>query len=79
MFNIGIPELVIILGIAILVVGPKRLPNLAKSLGNGFREFRKASDGIKDSFRNIEDEDGPKKLPPISNRNGNGNPRAAES
>lgn len=73
MFNIGIPELVIILGIALLVVGPKRLPELAKSLGKGFREFRKTSDGIKDSFQNIEAQDTPMKLTPISKGNGNGN------
>jgi sec-independent protein translocase protein TatA len=40
MFNVGIPELVIIVGLALLIVGPQRLPEIAKSLGKGMRAFR---------------------------------------
>jgi sec-independent protein translocase protein TatB len=47
MFGIGLPELVIILVVALLVVGPKKLPDLAKSLGKGLNEFRRATDEIK--------------------------------
>ncbi|MFC2074727.1 twin-arginine translocase TatA/TatE family subunit [Bdellovibrionota bacterium] len=54
MFNIGLPELIIIFGVAILVVGPKKLPNLAKTLGKGMREFRKASSEFKDSLYQLE-------------------------
>lgn len=41
----SIPDLLIIGGAALLIFGPKRLPELAKSLGKGIREFKKAVDG----------------------------------
>jgi TatA/E family protein of Tat protein translocase len=42
-FGIGAPELLIILVVALLVLGPKRLPEIARSLGKGMAEFRRAS------------------------------------
>jgi TatA/E family protein of Tat protein translocase len=45
--NIGFPELLIILAIALLVFGPKKLPEVSKSIGKAVREFRRASDEIK--------------------------------
>ena len=51
--NIGFPELIIILTIALLVFGPKKLPEIGKSVGKALREFKKTSDEIKSK---IEDE-----------------------
>ena len=50
MFNIGLPELLIILAIALIVFGPNKLPELAKSLGKAMREFKKATEEVKESF-----------------------------
>lgn len=43
MFSLGTPEIIVILIVALLVFGPKKLPELGKSLGKGMREFRKAT------------------------------------
>ena len=50
MFGIGMPEMLLILAIALIVIGPKKLPELAKSLGKAFGEFKKATHELKDSF-----------------------------
>lgn len=46
--SIGFPELIVILSIALLVFGPKKLPEVGRSIGRALREFRKTSDEIKE-------------------------------
>jgi TatA/E family protein of Tat protein translocase len=54
MLNIGPLELVVILLIALVVVGPRKLPDLGRTIGNGLREFRKAQDEVRKSLQ-LED------------------------
>ena len=55
MFGIGMPELLLLLAIALIVVGPKKLPELAKALGRGIAEFKKATNELKDSLETNTD------------------------
>lgn len=58
MFNIGPLELIVILVVALLVVGPQRLPEIGRSIGKGIREFRKAQDEVQRSLRmTLQDDD----------------------
>ncbi|HEX7127788.1 MAG TPA: twin-arginine translocase TatA/TatE family subunit [Thermodesulfobacteriota bacterium] len=50
MFGIGMPELVLILVIALIVLGPSKLPEIARALGRGMHEFRKATDDLRDNL-----------------------------
>ena len=56
MFGIGMPELLIILGLALVILGPKKLPDIAKGLGRAMREFRKATDEMKESLQEETEE-----------------------
>ena len=51
MFGIGMPELILIAVVALIVLGPKKLPDLAKSLGRAVREFQKATTELKETFQ----------------------------
>ncbi len=55
MFGIGMPEMLLILAIALIVIGPKKLPDLAKSIGRAFGEFKRATAELKDSI-DIDDD-----------------------
>jgi sec-independent protein translocase protein TatA len=71
MGTIGVPELIVIFVIALIVFGPKKLPELGKSLGKGLSEFRKASNDlrstIEEEVRAIESEPPPPPTLPDKN------------
>jgi sec-independent protein translocase protein TatA len=68
MFGIGMQELLIILVIALIVVGPKKLPELAKSLGRGFAEFKRTADDFQSSMMAEVNTDVSPRTPSISQR-----------
>jgi len=51
MFGIGMPEMILILAVALIVIGPKKLPALARSLGKAMGEFKKATSDLKESMQ----------------------------
>jgi TatA/E family protein of Tat protein translocase len=50
MWNIGMPELIIILVIALIIFGPRKLPELGRSLGKSIGEFKKASNELRNTL-----------------------------
>ncbi len=54
MFGVGVPELVLIFLVALVVLGPKQLPEVAKFLGKALAEFRKATDDVSAEFNNVK-------------------------
>lgn len=59
MFGLGATEVIVILVLALIFIGPKKLPELAKGLGKGLREFQKAKDDI---MTQVNDEASDEKL-----------------
>ena len=58
MFNVGPLELMVILIVALLVVGPTKLPEVGRSIGRGLREFRRAQDEVQRTLRlSLDDDD----------------------
>jgi len=58
MFGLGAGEILVILFIVLLLFGAKKLPELAKGLGKGIKEFKNASSNIKDEVeRTVNDDD----------------------
>jgi len=62
MSNIGLPEIAIVLVIVLVIFGPKRLPQLGRSLGSGMREFKDAVTGKR---KDDDDHDAIEAPPPI--------------
>jgi sec-independent protein translocase protein TatA len=56
-FNIGFPELIIVLVIALIVLGPKKLPDAGRALGNGIREFKDSINGVSGGGKSRDDDD----------------------
>jgi len=50
MFGIGMPELLVILGLALVILGPKKLPDLARGLGRAMKEFKRATEDMRESL-----------------------------
>jgi len=63
MFGIGPTELIVILVVALVLLGPKRLPEIARSLGKGFAEFKRASNELR-SHMDVSLDDKPTPPPP---------------
>jgi len=61
MFGIGLPELIVIMVVALVVFGPSRLPEIGSALGKGIRDFKKGFEGGEDDSNTIETKPEPPK------------------
>jgi TatA/E family protein of Tat protein translocase len=74
-FGIGMPELLVILVVALLVLGQKKLPDVARALGRGMAEFRRASSELRATLN--EPVEGPPRQPPAPEP-GSAEPKSAK-
>ena len=77
MFGLGFGELVLILLIALIFIGPKKLPELAKGLGKGIRDFQNAAKGMSDELQENLNSD-PKKIADASQQEATEKPLESE-
>ena len=81
--GLSMTELIIILGLALLLLGPDQLPQLAKSLGKGLREIRKATDDLKGQFEQeiarIDVDPAPRMIAPVPSAVEGDDPAAARA
>ena len=71
MFGIGTPELLVVLMVALIVLGPKKLPQLARMLGRGMRELRRAMQNLETLADEPAEDDPPitpQKQPPLETK-----------
>ncbi len=73
--RIGVPELLLIAAVILLIFGPKRLPEIGKSIGKGLREFRSAS---KDFQRTLDEEPDEKEEEKKEDKKGHEGPQPSE-
>ena len=63
-FNLGGGEIILILALVLILFGAKKLPELAKGLGTGIKEFKKATRDVTDEIQNSMDDSHYSSLPP---------------
>lgn len=63
MFDIGGPEVMLILFIFLLLFGANKMPELARGIGKSIREFKKAASGVEEEVRRAMEEEPPKPAP----------------
>jgi len=71
MFNVGPTELLVILILALVVFGPKKLPEMSRQIGRGLREFRRATQDVQNELHGVlnfddDDEDDDEPATPVS-------------
>ena len=76
MFGIGGPELIVIFIVALLAVGPKRLPEIARALGKAYREFERSLDDVRQNLEDLGQEEPQQEEPKKNEGSGEKSPPA---